>query len=114
MLWDFDMAAQKKEVYSVWAIPPEDVSERLRKLMIDLRSEFNGPKFEPHITIVGAIELTPDDALNKLRSACGGLKAFQVTVDHVATGTFFYQCVYLLLHPTSQVFFQFSSFSFVS
>ncbi|KAK7359168.1 hypothetical protein VNO77_01116 [Canavalia gladiata] len=86
-------------VYSVWAIPPEEVSGRFTKLMTALRSEFGGPQFEPHITVVGAIKLTADDALNKLRLACEGLKPFHVTVDRVATGTFFYQCVYLLLHP---------------
>ena len=87
----------------MWAIPPEDVCDRITGLMTSLRSEFGGPQFHPHITVVGAIELTPDDALNKLRSACEGVKAFQVTVDRVASGTFFYQCVYLLLHPTSQI-----------
>ncbi|XP_057418526.1 cyclic phosphodiesterase-like [Lotus japonicus] len=94
---------QKKEVYSVWAIPPDHVRPRIAKLMTDLRSEFGGPHFEPHITVVGAITLTADDALNKLRSACEELKAFQVTVDRVAAGTFFYQCVYLLLHPSPPV-----------
>ncbi|AET04349.1 putative RNA ligase/cyclic nucleotide phosphodiesterase [Medicago truncatula] len=93
----------KKEVYSVWAIPPEDVRDRLTKLMTSLRSDFGGPQFEPHMTVVGAIELTPDDALKKLRSASEGVKSFQVTVDRVSAGTFFYQCVYLLLHPTPQI-----------
>jgi hypothetical protein len=100
----------KKEVYSVWAIPPEHICDRLAKLMTTLGSEFSGPHFDPHMTVVGAIELTPDDAVNKLRSACEGVKPFDVTVDRVAAGTFFYQCVYLLVHPTPQVFFQFSSF----
>ncbi|PNY12828.1 cyclic phosphodiesterase-like protein [Trifolium pratense] len=71
--------------------------------MTTLGSEFSGPHFEPHMTVVGAIELTPDDALNKLRSASEGVKPFDVTVDRVAAGTFFYQCVYLLVHPTPQI-----------
>lgn len=94
---------QAKYVYSVWAIPSEDVGSRVKKLMGGLRSEFGGPQFEPHVTAVGAISLTPDDALQKFRSACDGLKAYSATVERVATGTFFYQCVYLLLHPTAEV-----------
>jgi len=86
-------------VYSVWAIPPEDVAARCANLMTALRSDFSGPHFEPHITLVGAIKLTADDALAKLRSASQALKPFNVTVDRVAAGTFFYQCVYLLLRP---------------
>ena len=90
----------KKDVYSVWAIPPEDVSTRMKKLMSALRSEFGGPEFEPHITVIGAISLATDDALNKFRSACEGVKPYTATVERVDTGTFFYQCVYLLPHPT--------------
>lgn len=96
-------SSTKKEVYSVWAIPPEDVRDRLTKLMTSLRSDFGGPQFEPHMTVVGAIELTPDDALKKLRSASEGVKSFKVTVDRVSSGNFFYQCVYLLIHPTPQI-----------
>ncbi|KAF8029526.1 hypothetical protein BT93_E2055 [Corymbia citriodora subsp. variegata] len=71
--------------------------------MDGLRSEFGGPKFEPHVTVVGAIALTEDDAVGKFRAACEGLSAYTATVDRVATGTFFYQCVYLLLRPTAEV-----------
>ncbi|PON54648.1 2',3'-cyclic-nucleotide 3'-phosphodiesterase [Parasponia andersonii] len=92
-----------KEVYSVWALPPDEVGARLKKLMEGLRDEFGGAQFEPHITVVGAISSTADDALNKFRSACEGLKAYNASVDRVATGTFFYQCVYLLIHPTAEV-----------
>lgn len=95
----------QKHVYSVWAVPPEDVADRLKKLMDGLRSEFGGPQFQPHVTVVGAIRLTEQDALEKFRSACDGLKAYTATVDRVATGIFFYQCVYLLLHPTPEVIF---------
>nr|XP_023881913.1 cyclic phosphodiesterase-like [Quercus suber]POE73742.1 cyclic phosphodiesterase [Quercus suber] len=93
----------EKHVYSVWAVPPDDVAARLRKLMDSLGSEFGGPKFEPHITVVGAVSLTPEDAVEKFRSACEGRKAYTATVDRVATGTFFYQCVFLLIHPTTEV-----------
>ncbi|KAL9455844.1 hypothetical protein AB3S75_005133 [Citrus x aurantiifolia] len=93
----------KKGFYSVWAIPPDEVRARVKKLMEGLRSEFGGPQFEPHVTVVGAMSLTADDALEKFKSACNGLKAYNCTVNRVATGTFFYQCVFLLLHPTPEV-----------
>lgn len=94
---------KKLEVYSVWALPSEDVRERLKKLMGGLRSEFGGPQFEPHVTVVGAIMLTEDEARDKFRKGCEGVKAYNVTVEKVGTGTFFYQCVYLLLHSTNEV-----------
>ncbi|KAF8029400.1 hypothetical protein BT93_E1950 [Corymbia citriodora subsp. variegata] len=97
------MEAPPEFVYSVRALPPDDLAPRLRTVMDGLRSEFGGPKFEPHVTVVGAIALTEDDAVGKFRAACEGLRAYTATVDRVATGTFFYQCVYLLLRPTAEV-----------
>ncbi|XP_071701241.1 cyclic phosphodiesterase [Rutidosis leptorrhynchoides] len=93
----------KKDVYSVWALPPEHVTERVKKLMAGLRSEFGGPEFEPHVTVVGATTLTEDEARDKLKKACEGLKVYDATVEKVATGNFFYQCVFLLLNKTSEV-----------
>lgn len=93
----------KKDVYSVWALPPEDVRPRLKKLMEGLRSEYGGPEFEPHVTVVGAISLTESEALDTFKMACEGCKAYNASVDKVATGTFFYQCVFLLLNPTPEV-----------
>ncbi|KAL7129800.1 hypothetical protein ABFS83_13G092000 [Erythranthe nasuta] len=93
----------KRDVYSVWALPPEELTPRLKKLMDGLRSEFGGPQFEPHVTVVGAVNLTESEAREKFNHACEGLKAYNAAVEKVATGTFFYQCVLLLLHPTPQV-----------
>ncbi|KAA8515029.1 hypothetical protein F0562_018184 [Nyssa sinensis] len=94
-----DEAQIKKDAYSVWGLPPEDVRDRLKKLMAILRSEFGGPEFEPHVTVVGAISLTEHEARGKFRAACEGLKAYGASVEKVATG----QCVFLLLHPTAEV-----------
>ncbi|XP_068665368.1 cyclic phosphodiesterase-like [Aristolochia californica] len=89
--------------YSVWAVPPEPLKERLQKLMGKLRDEFGGPAFEPHITVVGAIRLPEKDALQKLRSSCEGIKSYTVRINSVGRGTFFYQSVYLLVDPTPEV-----------
>lgn len=95
--------ATQTHVYSVWGLPPDDVKQRVKNFMNTLRSEFNGPDFDPHVTVVGAIKLTPDDALDRFRSACKGLKAYTAHGRGVSTGTFFYQCVYLLLDPIPEV-----------
>ncbi|KAJ4749694.1 Cyclic phosphodiesterase [Rhynchospora pubera] len=93
----------KTEVYSVWALPPESVRPRLKSLMSGLRAEYDGPEFEPHITVVGAIRLTPESALEMIRSATSGLRPYKAKVASVSRGTFFYQCVYLLIEPTKEV-----------
>lgn len=90
-------------VYSVWAAAPEPLRPRLAALMEKLRDEFGGPAFEPHVTVVGAMRLSEDDARRRLRSVCKGIRPYTVRFDGVARGTFFYQCVFLLVEPTSEV-----------
>ncbi|KAK1275387.1 Cyclic phosphodiesterase [Acorus gramineus] len=99
------MAAEEvEEVYSVWAIPPEgEVRDRLRRLMEGLRSDNGGPAFEPHVTVVGAIRLRRGDAVGRFRKACEGMRPYIAQVESVSRGGFFFQCVYLLLHPSPEV-----------
>ncbi|KAM0945765.1 putative cyclic phosphodiesterase, 2',3'-cyclic-nucleotide 3'-phosphodiesterase [Dioscorea sansibarensis] len=93
----------EEEVYSVWAIPPGDLRNKLKTLMATLRSEFGGPEFDPHVTVVGALRLRPADALRHLHSAASSLDSYSARVSSVSRGSFFYQCVYLLLDPTPEV-----------
>ncbi|KAJ6844140.1 cyclic phosphodiesterase-like [Iris pallida] len=96
-------SGQTEEVYSVWALPPDDVGSRLKEIMSALRSEFDGPAFDPHITLVGAVRLTRESAIRRLRSASGSLRPYTARAAAVSRGGFFYQCVYLLIEPTPEV-----------
>ncbi|KAL5732012.1 hypothetical protein ACHQM5_004680 [Ranunculus cassubicifolius] len=91
--------AETKNPYSVWCIPSAEVTERFKKLMAHLRSEFGGPEIEPHTTFVRAVELTEEDAIKKFHLACEGVKSFTATVKGVSTGT----CVYLLVQPSDEM-----------
>ncbi|XP_070670769.1 F-box protein CPR1-like [Malus domestica] len=82
--------------YSVWAIPPADVSRRIKKLMESLEAEFGGPEIEPHIPILGSIQMmSREDALNKFRFA--PMDDIVAKVDRVITKNYYYQCVSLLM-----------------
>ncbi|VVB12525.1 unnamed protein product [Arabis nemorensis] len=107
------MEEEKKEAYSVWALPDEETEPRFIKLMESLRSEFSGRRFDPHVTVVGATYLTVEEAKKMFEAACDGFKAYTATVDRVSTGTttvdrvstgtFSYQCVFLVLRSTHEV-----------
>ncbi|KAG5577194.1 hypothetical protein H5410_057328, partial [Solanum commersonii] len=78
-------------------------TNKTEKLISGLRSEFGGPQFEPHVTVVGVVRLTEEETRDKFRRGSEGVKkVYSVNVEKVDNGTFFYQCVYLLLHPTNE------------
>ncbi|KAM0945764.1 putative cyclic phosphodiesterase, 2',3'-cyclic-nucleotide 3'-phosphodiesterase [Dioscorea sansibarensis] len=88
----------EEEDYSVWAIPPDDLRNKLKALMSTLRSEFGGPEFDPHITVVRAFRLRLADGLRHLHSAASSLDSYSARVSSVSRGS----CVYLLLDPTPE------------
>ncbi|WMV55407.1 hypothetical protein MTR67_048792 [Solanum verrucosum] len=58
--------------------------------MSGLRSEFGGPQFEPHVTVVGVVRLTEEETRDKFRRGCEGVKkVYSVNVEKVDIGTFF-------------------------
>ncbi|TQD96247.1 hypothetical protein C1H46_018156 [Malus baccata] len=82
--------------YSVWAIPPADVSHRIKKVIEGLKAEFGGPDIEPHIPILGSIQMmSREDALNKFRFA--SMDDIVAKVDRVVTKNYYHQCVSLLM-----------------
>ncbi|VVB12524.1 unnamed protein product [Arabis nemorensis] len=97
------MEEEKRQEYSVWALPDEETKPRFRELMEALRSEFSGPRFDPHVTVAVASNLTGEEAKKMFEEACDSFKAYTATVDRVSTGTFFFQCVFLLLQTTPEV-----------
>uniref|UniRef100_A0A803MDW6 Cyclic phosphodiesterase n=1 Tax=Chenopodium quinoa TaxID=63459 RepID=A0A803MDW6_CHEQI len=95
-------SGDKEGAYAVWATPSKDAKMTLKKLMSGLRSKFGGPKFDPHLTVVGPISLTGKDAKEKFRAACRGLKAYPAQAQEISTGNSFWQSVYLRLNATPE------------
>ncbi|XP_021764214.1 cyclic phosphodiesterase-like [Chenopodium quinoa] len=96
-------SGDEEGAYAVWATPSKDAKIRLKKLMSGLRSKFGGPKFDPHLTVVGPISLTGKDATEKFRAACRGLKVYPAQAQEISTGNSFWQSVYLRLDATPEV-----------
>ncbi|AEE84109.1 hypothetical protein [Arabidopsis thaliana] len=96
---------EEKAMYAIWAVPEDDVEDRLQRLMEGLRSEFGGPAFDPHLTLVGPFpyKLTASEAKRMFKSACEGFKVYPATVDQVSAGTSYFQCLYVSLRHTVEV-----------
>ncbi|KAL6278515.1 hypothetical protein ACE6H2_022116 [Prunus campanulata] len=90
---------QKVHRYAVWAVLPDHVSNRIKKVMEGLRDEFGGPEIQPHIPVLGSIHSKEDDIVRNFKEACGKTACYTCTVVDVLTGRFYYQNVYLFIHP---------------
>ncbi|KAH7286441.1 hypothetical protein KP509_32G007300 [Ceratopteris richardii] len=92
--------------YSVWAQPSAaEEPPSLRPAMAHLRSLFDGPAFEPHVTVlgVGNRKVSLRQASLSLQSACRALAPYTCCLTRPSSGNTFYQCVYMLVDPSDKV-----------
>ncbi|MCO5601543.1 hypothetical protein L7F22_055666 [Adiantum nelumboides] len=91
--------------YSVWAQPsPTEEPSGLRPAMLHLRSLFQAPAFEPHVTVlgVGTQMFSLEQASLSLRTVCRTLPFFTCRLTRASCGNTFYQCVYMLVDPSRE------------
>ncbi|XP_050384350.1 cyclic phosphodiesterase-like [Argentina anserina] len=82
--------------WAAWAIPPDNICKRVKKVMEALREEFGGPEIKPHITVAGSCLFTRSDAIERFTHACGSVNPIVYQVDQLETSKFYFQCVSLV------------------
>eukprot|EP01084_Bolivina_argentea_P130536 230436_1 len=98
------MATAAKTVYSLWLCPPEEISNKLRKIISTLSKQHDTIVFEPHITLIPAIYEYPTAmVMNKVQQLCSQLSPFKIKLKQINYGKSYYQCVYILVELTSEL-----------
>lgn len=64
--------------YSIWVIPPEPIYSQLKTIIDDLAGEFDGPTFEPHMTLVGDIDKDVSELEKKLKELSKNIEMLEL------------------------------------
>ncbi|GIL52048.1 hypothetical protein Vafri_8012 [Volvox africanus] len=86
-----------KESYSIWAMPRGKLGDQLRGEIAHLAQRHGGPSFPPHVTVLGDIERPREEAQALMKELAAEVKKYRINFVDVTRGTFFYQCVFLLV-----------------
>ncbi|GLI64324.1 hypothetical protein VaNZ11_007551 [Volvox africanus] len=86
-----------KESYSIWAMPRGKLGDQLRGEIAHLAQRHGGPAFPPHVTVLGDIERPREEAQALMKELAAQVKKYRINFVNVTRGTFFYQCVFLLV-----------------
>jgi 2'-5' RNA ligase len=89
--------------YHLWLTPSRDASERFARLMTQLREQYRGPKFEPHITLLGEIEGEELTVVQHVRTLATKLHPIQIHLQEPAFEDEYFRCLYFTVRPTPEV-----------
>jgi len=68
---------------ALWIRPPAPARAQLEAALDGARLRFGGPRFEPHVTLLGGIELPAAQAQPRLEQLAHGLKPFTIRLDRI-------------------------------
>lgn len=79
---------------SLWLVPEGPAAVRLTALSASLRAEHGGPRFAPHLTLLGG--LSADGLVERTAALAETLPPLTVRITRASWGARWFQCVYLL------------------
>lgn len=89
--------------YSIWVIPPEPVKKELINIVEKLANDFDGPVFEPHMTLLGNIDLELSNITEKIKPVCANSTNLELSFGAVSFSTTFFQNVLIRINSTAQL-----------
>ena len=89
--------------YSLWLLPTGDVHENLAQTIRRLSQLYETPTFEPHLTLLGGLGVSEDQALLKTRQLSTLIRPFEVRLGKVDYLDEYFRCLFLRVEETKQL-----------
>jgi len=91
--------------YSVWVKPSASsrTGQRLLGVIKDLAADYDAYTFEPHVTVLAGIGGPQEAVLAAVEQASKQLAPTDYRFSQVKSGTFYFQCVFLLVQASAEV-----------
>ncbi len=91
------------ERYSIWLMPDNASSDRLRKVMAMLSKEYGSPAFEPHLTLVGVVEKEQEYMVQGARQIAKRLSKMELVFDGIGYSNKYSKAVFLKVLKTPEL-----------
>ncbi|MCH2022712.1 MAG: hypothetical protein MK207_09565 [Saprospiraceae bacterium] len=90
-------------MYTLWLIPDKSAYKKLSKLIIDLSTTHDTPKFEPHVTLLSGITDSRSVAIQnteKLAKNCSPISAALTRIEFLE---FYYRCLFFCTSKSTEL-----------
>ena len=83
--------------YSIWLMPAGNIKDQLKNTIYSLSTDFGGPIFEPHITLVSSFVGNEEDLIQKTEIISKKIKPFKIFFDRIAYLDNFFCSLFLMV-----------------
>jgi len=92
-----------KEEFSISLMPSGGVNEKLKELISKLSKTYNGPDFEPHVTLLGNIAETRERVIEKSVKLASIMKPFEITLKKVDYLDEYFKCLFIRTEESKEL-----------
>lgn len=89
--------------YHLWFMPAGEVYDQLVGVIKEFSRRYEGPFFEPYVTLLGGVKGPEKEVLQKTESLAQGLRPFHIRLTTLAQQEHYFRALYLLVEETSHL-----------
>jgi 2'-5' RNA ligase len=85
--------------YSLWLTPAEDVQETLGRLIAELAEQYGGPRFPPHITLLGSVVGPENEIIRCAEQIAEQTPPLTIELAGLGAEDVYFRSLYLVAKP---------------
>ena len=90
-------------MFHLWFVPTGTVYDRLAGLIADLSARYDGPRFDPHLTLLGRLEGEEGILVDRTRQLAHMLHPFEVRLKEPGYEAQYFRCLFLPAEPSPPI-----------
>ncbi|MFQ5756660.1 MAG: 2'-5' RNA ligase family protein [Acidiferrobacterales bacterium] len=89
--------------YSLWLLPDDIATERFAAIIDSLSGQYYGPRFAPHVTLLGWVTGPEDDLVKRTKRLAEQAHTLPLRAQALAGEAYYFRCFYLKLEETAEL-----------
>ena len=86
--------------FHLWLVPAGAVYDRLAGVIAGLSARYQGPAFDPHLTLLGRLEGEEGAMVDRTHQLARALQPFEVRLKAPACAPAYFRCLFLPAEPS--------------
>lgn len=87
-------------IYHLWLAPAGEAYDRLAGVIADLSARYQGPQFDPHLTLLGRLGGEEESLIALTKQLARVLHPFEVRLGAPSYESLYFRCLYLPAEPS--------------
>lgn len=89
--------------YSLWFMPTGKAYDKFNRIINQLSKEYNSPRFEPHVTLIGQRVGSEEKIIKKIEKIVSEIKPFKIQLTTVDYQDYYFRALFIKIKKTKEI-----------